>query len=500
MEQEYEYDSGSADSADAVKDTSPKPLLKLKQLFSDVFPRRETKSIEMTTSDVTCLLVLAALGILLRVFRIQFPPHSVYDEVRFIEIINCYINGTYFHDVHPPLAKMIMALFAYLADYEGKYKASEYVLDRKYPAMTYVAMRLTQAFFSGLCVPLTYFTMRMLMCSCFTSCVAALFVCFDLMLIAEARHIFADGILQFSSCLALCSVVLYERVDNVWFFVFEGLCLGFASSCKYTTSGILALAILRQFQIYGVKRGHPEFQVKFKSAAIRSALLFAIVIFVHFLALYFHISFLPYEPAGDVPMPNCVRRGLVKRAAPDWEARSNGPSTLRKMIALALFMPRTRTESHVDSPYSSSWYSWPLFSSRWVVLWEKDARHVICLGNILIWYPVFFGVVAGLARVLLTDDKDSNMTMILFGYLLCWVPFALVRRDLFLYHYSIPLILGYWHLAMIISDHLSGGWRGFAYSFLVFLAIVGFWIWAPLVYGLSTPDTDFLVWKRAWRP
>jgi dolichyl-phosphate-mannose-protein mannosyltransferase len=125
----------------------------------------------------------------------------VFDEVYFGNFTNWYLQGSYFTDIHPPLAKLIMALVAWFAGYKGNIMFSAIGDDAKYPTMEYVLLRVTPAFFGALCVPLIYFSMRSMVCSQFASFIASILVMSDLMLIVEARHILSDGILHFFSCL-----------------------------------------------------------------------------------------------------------------------------------------------------------------------------------------------------------------------------------------------------------------------------------------------------------
>lgn len=496
MEQGEYSSSGSGEVRQELTESCP--LSKIRREIVQAFPKRETKRVKFGTGDAISVLVLVWVAFLVRAWRIHYPSHAVYDEVRFGEIINSYLSGTYFHDVHPPLAKFIMATLAYFADYDGRYKMKEYVMDKKYPTVTYVALRLTPAFFSSLCVPLTYFSMRLLLSSPFASFVASLCVVFDPMLAVESRFILPDGLVHFFACLALFSVFFYENLSTWKVLLFEGVCLGMAVSSKYTSAGILLLAILRQFQIYKVKRSKPDYKLKLRGALIRSIILCVMAFFIHFLCVYLHLVFLPFAPPGDVPMPACVERSLVSRAAPNWEER-NKNSILRQVLSLSLLLPRTRTESHIQSPYASRWYSWPLLTGKWVVFWEKDDHHIICLGNMLVWYPVFACVVANFIRVLLENDYESELTALLLGYLVSFLPFAIFSRNLFLYHYAIPLIIGYWNLAVMIEKYVCGMAKTYLFCLVCVLAVVGFWIWSPFVYGLTVPDFDFLVWNQRWR-
>jgi dolichyl-phosphate-mannose--protein O-mannosyl transferase len=88
---------------------------------------------------------------------------------------------------------------------------------------------------------------------------------------------------------------------------------------------------------------------------------------------------------------------------------------------------------------------------------------------------------------------------LLLGYVLSLLQFALVcTKDVNLSAYAVPLMLGIMNLVSFMEANLSGETRGFAFAFIIAMAIGGFLLWAPFVYGLTTPNFEFLVWNSKW--
>jgi dolichyl-phosphate-mannose--protein O-mannosyl transferase len=198
-------------------------------------------------------------------------------------------------------------------------------------------------------------------------------------------------------------------------------------------------------------------------------------------------------------MPESVSAALVDRANPNWAARENAPSVLLRTVQLVRYMHRSNMMVRGNHPYASPWWSWPLACRRWVLCWTLEGKHILCMANILLWYPVLAGVVWNGIRIALTWDISSEESGAFFGWAFSYLPFALIPREMCLYHYAIPLIAGVYNLNLMMERHLPPKVRGFCFCLALAMAVFGFLFWCPWVYGLSTPDFNFLVWNNRWR-
>jgi dolichyl-phosphate-mannose-protein mannosyltransferase len=80
-----------------------------------------------------------------------------------------YIKGKFFMDVHPPLAKMLIALTGWLAGFDGNFDFKEIGKDYIEPNVPYVAMRLFPAICGVVLAPCMYLTLKSLGCRSMTS-------------------------------------------------------------------------------------------------------------------------------------------------------------------------------------------------------------------------------------------------------------------------------------------------------------------------------------------
>lgn len=72
-------------------------------------------------------------------------------------------------DVHPPLAKLLITLFGWLAGFDGEFEFKEIGMDYVEPKVPYVAMRLFPAICGILLVPTVFLALKAAGCRTFTA-------------------------------------------------------------------------------------------------------------------------------------------------------------------------------------------------------------------------------------------------------------------------------------------------------------------------------------------
>ena len=149
------------------------------------FARPKRTRAPWTWSGVALTLALFVGALLTRFCMIKYPSEVVFDEVHFGKFAAYYIRGEvrwpcaakltqYFFDVHPPLAKLLVALAAWLSGCDGKFefeKIGESYLENNVP---YFGIRAMSAVLGSLVVPRAYQTLRETGVSVLASVVCAL--------------------------------------------------------------------------------------------------------------------------------------------------------------------------------------------------------------------------------------------------------------------------------------------------------------------------------------
>ncbi|BFZ58708.1 Dolichyl-phosphate-mannose--protein mannosyltransferase 1 [Savitreella phatthalungensis] len=209
-------------------------------------------------SDWPLLGAIMVLAAAVRLYGLDYPSSVVFDEVHFGGFAGKYIHGMFFMDVHPPLAKMLFALFGWLAGYDGEFKFKDIGDDYIEPGVPYVAMRLYPAILGLLTVATAFMTLRAANCSRLSATLAALFVCFENGLLTNARLILLDSALIFFTAGTALFFQKFTRLDedhtqhltkSWWQNLFlTGLFLGATASTKWV--GLFTIAWVGMITIF----------------------------------------------------------------------------------------------------------------------------------------------------------------------------------------------------------------------------------------------------------
>ncbi|KAL3956981.1 protein mannosyltransferase 1 [Purpureocillium lilacinum] len=217
-------------------------------------------------SDYVVALGVTVLAALVRIFRIYQPSSVVFDEVHFGGFASKYIKGKFFMDVHPPLAKMLIALTGWLAGFDGNFDFKDIGKDYLEPGVPYVAMRMFPALCGIALAPFMFLTLKAVGCRTMTSAMGAGLIVFENGLLTQARLILLDSPLvaatAFTALAFSCFTNQHElgpakAFQPAWWFwlVMTGLGLGITASIKwvglFTIAWVGALTLVQLWVLLG---------------------------------------------------------------------------------------------------------------------------------------------------------------------------------------------------------------------------------------------------------
>jgi dolichyl-phosphate-mannose--protein O-mannosyl transferase len=168
----------------------------------------------------------------------------------------------------------------------------------------------------------------------------------------------------------------------------------------------------------------------------------------------------------------------------------------------------------LDHPYSSPGWSWPIIGRPvWLYVnsLPADMRSTVSLfGNPAVWWVGFTAIISLTGITLfktVAELKKRQMphvelpaAFLVVIFFAQWLPYAVVSRGLFLYHYyvSVPIIcLG---SAYFINKYWKYKWMKIA-AIVYFIAIVAlFVLFYPVISGMpvSTITSESLRWFDQW--
>ncbi|RKP25036.1 MIR motif-containing protein, partial [Syncephalis pseudoplumigaleata] len=222
-------------------------------------------------------LVLLA-SFVTRFYKLWDPSEVVFDEVHFGKFASYYIRRTFFFDVHPPLAKMLIAAQGYLVGLNGDYlfdKIGESYIEHDIP---YISLR-------------------------------SFLIAFDNGMVVQSRLILLD---TFMMIFLLGAVFFYIRFYKARFQAFgvawwtnlclAGVFLGLVTSVKLVgllTVGMIGIAVIMDlWRLLDVDRGLTMQQWSHHFAA-RALALIAIPIIIYMSTFYVHFAVLNRSGPGD---------------------------------------------------------------------------------------------------------------------------------------------------------------------------------------------------------
>ena len=460
--------------------------------------------VKFDTIDTFLVFAFTVVSFWTHFWIIQFPEHVVFDEVHFGNFTNWYTKSRFFFDIHPPLGKLIMFMFANLSEYDGEIEFNNDADGKAYENGTYIPLRITPAFFGAMCSPMVYLTVRFASFSKCAAFAAASLVCFDTSLLSEHRFILSDGMLHFFTCLHLLilfyGLSLKRGTFEFWFWqVLTGLSLGAACSCKNTAWGLCALNGLVHFielwfQYWSLS---PHFIAELMS---RGVVLAGCALTVYFVSFIIHFALLPFHGQGSGYLAEDMRQQLIDTSLVGhelWGARVTGKSLIVRSIVLSVVMHTGNMHITQYHPSQSRPINWPLLTGIRVGFYSLGGKQeVSCLGNVFSYYFAFLGVI-----VLLFGYKNERWMMALrftIGWAVSYFPFFLIPRSMYLYHYLIPLMLGCMSFGASLDLFVPPFFRGFMAVSVCFLAIVGFVLWESFCYGTTPWDRRVTIWNDNW--
>jgi len=459
--------------------------------------------------------LILATSSLVHFIRFGFPYSVVFDEVFYGNFTSYYWQGAYFFDQHPPFFKLLIAFIGQIFNLNNL-SANWDSIGNEIP-LELVMLRLIPLI-AGILLPLVLYAIsRRLNFSKISSLVIALLICLENSLIVQSRFILPD---IFMLTTGFSSILFYleyhKRLDmprRSLFLLASIILSAIAFSIKWT--GVTFLFLIIVIESYRLITESVGIKLFFKkiSGFIGKYIIISAIIYVTLFAI--HFSILPFSGKGDVFMTPSFQKTLTNNQySSDDSIVKKG--FVSKFIELNKVMFTANSGMTATHPNSSKWYTWPIMQ-RSIFYWQNnttssDSKHsyIYLLGNPFIYW---FGTLSVLALILvsisklitkkkLSNDPETSKVIIFItiGYLANLLPFMLIGRVMFLYHYETALIFSIIAIGFVL-DAMQPKKKIVATIIVLAIALSAFIYWSPLTYGTPLTDTQMKsrMWFSSWR-
>jgi dolichyl-phosphate-mannose-protein mannosyltransferase len=400
---------------------------------------------------------------------VQCPPtylsETFFDEIYFVRTAENYLQLQHPYEwTHPPLGKLIIASGISVFGYNP------------------FGWRIMGVIFATLMIPLIYILGKKLFGTWIGAFASAFLLTFDFMHFTMARMATVDTYVVLFSLASQLFFLIYLKdvLKNGWnapvqplFLAFLFFALGFSTKwfVLYGFAGQLAiLAVLRLKEVAKLKK-----RLSDKINAFFDHPYSKIVEFLLVAVLVYFLIYIPDMLAG--------------RSVIDVLGLQGGMYNYHA----------TLTATHA---FSSSWWSWPLMLKpvwlyvSYLPLSMKST--IVLLGNPAVWWAGFAFIILAVERAI--RKRDLACIFIATFFFFQWLPYALISRVTFLYHFYVNVPFLCLASAYFLSKYWSTKWGKVAAVAYFASVVVVFGLFYSVISGApaSTSWIDSLKWLNGW--
>ena len=391
----------------------------------------------------------------------SFLNSSYFDEIYHARTAWEHLNNVAPYEIsHPPLGKIIIGIGISLF------------------GMNPFGWRFSGTLFGVLMLPAMYVFLKKLFGSRQTAVCGTVVFATDFMHFVQTRIATIDTYAVFFILLMYLGMAVFLMTDSLKALALSGISFGLGCACKWTCvyAGAGLAVLWAGYWIGHRKRGFPAF--------VKNC-LFCVGFFVVMPCLIYYLAYIPYGRAAGI-------KGVFNR------------EYLDIVLSNQTYMFTYHAGLVAEHPYSSRWYQW-LLDIRPILYYlqyfDDGSRSsfgaflnpVLCWGGLL-------ALAVCLYRAIFRLDRTAMF--ILIGYLAQLLPWVLVTRLTFAYHYfpcCVFLVLAIGYVFRLMEDG-TPHCRVYLWGFAGLSAAV-FVLFFPALTGLRVDNaaaTQLMGWLPTW--
>lgn len=423
---------------------------------------------------------------------------ELFDEQDVIPDYPSYMNGTYFDEIyyartahelmtgvtpyettHPPLGKLII------------------MLGIKLFGLTPFGWRFMGALFGVLMLLPLYVLIKNIFGKTVIAACGTIIFSFDFMHYVQTRICTIDTYSVFF--IILMYLFMYRYITRDYDAPFRktlaplaltGLFFGLGAAAKWT-SIYAGMGLLALYVIHLIRRGiHCRKNDKAVTPWLVKTLLASVLFFIVVPLVIYYLSYIPYAMANGYGDTFSV---IFKKEYVDMFADNQ------------IHMFTYHSELKSEHPYSSTWYMWllnirPILYFR--TFFEDGTKSLFAAFNNPV---VSWGGLVAIISLFISyfRRRDSRALFILIGYFSQLLPWIIITRIVFAYHYftcTIFIVLALCYVLNNIWERKNGRYRTAVYGFTGAVVVV-FAMFYPVLSGATVAEQyayNFLRWFPSW--
>lgn len=472
-----------------------------------------TSLLEWSKQRATAIAVifLLFLSFFTYVYGYWQPNALFWDENYHIASAQKYLNGTFFMEPHPPLGKLLIAAGEALIDanpVDNQFIDTDYAKNPP-EGFSFAGYRLFPTLLAWLTVPLLFLSLFLLTRKVLWSVLLTFPYVFDNALIVHSRSAMLDSTMVFFAIVTvLAFLLLREWKDDRKKFTYASVLFGAAFGLLLVTKAFgLLLVLLIPFLAWEI-RARPRQILRFGWIATIAFLIpFVAVWQIHFTIAH---TVNPKLPDNGYYQASQWYQDILQRGKTS--SLFAFPIMIRDSMNFVGHYQKGVPRLNLAKPDENGgpWYLWPVGARTINYRWETpDGRgygYLYLQSNPIVWLLTFFGFLTAIALLLssvilpLKQPLRHRFLLLTFStlYVCFFIAVSQIPRVLYLYHYFLPLILGFLLLAVVFVElsHI-GQWELtedrktsllLGMGVLIFLS---FQFYRPLTYNEPISDRAF---------
>ncbi|MDJ0578895.1 phospholipid carrier-dependent glycosyltransferase [Crocosphaera sp.] len=431
---------------------------------------------------ILILVVIFLLSLGLRFWNLGQFNTLVFDEVYYAKFANHYLTQTPFFNSHPPLTEYLIALGMWLGSwFQYSSDITNNLTGSWRSTISYRWLNaLTGSFFSLILGAIAYQLTHRRSLAIIVSLLAGM----EGLFLVESRYALNNIYLVTFGLLGHLFFLLFLNQEKYFYLTLSGIFLGASATIKWNGLGFLLGIYLLIFMVYI----SPGFQGLFE---LRNLEIFAKIKLLKPWLLLCNFCLVPVFTYAILWLPYL----LLNSEYSFWEIHQK----------IWSFHQSIGNSSDVH-PYCSKWYSWLIMARPIAYFYQTKntpsgtiIHDVHAMGNPILWWLATGAIIILSLFILIILVKQTYnsyfafLSFILINYFANLLPWMLVSRCTFLYHYMSAYSFSLLAISLIIEQCLisSSIFNRRLGIFFLLLITFAFIYWLPIYLGLPLSSQEF---------